>query len=184
MPRRFRQIGALLFLAVVVASRPAHACPTSGTAPPVAWRPLRAGCLPASGAVYASRWPALRRLEANVPVEVRGEAEFVSRLGCASGVDWRKERLVLLLLEVGSMDAIRLEQVVDSGTTLAVRVRVTCGAGYDDGVPGLAGSHVLFGIVVPATSSVLDVKYRYVNVETSKYSSVVRDCGKIPRSSR
>lgn len=182
--RRARLVSALVVFVALLPWRPAHADAPTGKAPTVAWRPLRAPCLPAPGPVYASRWPALQRLKGNAPVEVRGEAEFASLLGCASGVDWRRERLVLLLLQVGNMDAVRLEQAADSGTSLALRVRITRGAGYDDGSRGLAGSHVFFGILVPASASALGVEYRYANVRTARYSSVMRDCARVPRSRR
>ena len=183
MPRA-RLMSAVVLFGALLPWCPAHADAPTSKAPTVAWRPLRAPCLPPPGPVHASRWPALQRLKGNAPVEVRGEAEFTSLLGCASGVDWRRERLVLLLLQVGHMGAVRLEQAADSGTSLALRVRITCGAGYDDGKGGLAGSHVFFGILVPASSSALGVEYRYANVRTTRYSSVLRDCAKVPRAFR
>lgn len=134
--------------------------------------------------MYVSKRSALGRLTPNAPVEISSEAGFSERFGCPSGVDWTKERLVLLLLQVGSMDAIRLDQPTDAGGTYSLRFRVTCAAGYDDGVGGIAGSHVFFAILLPASLPAIDVKYKYFNVQTSKYQNMLTDCAKVPRARR
>jgi hypothetical protein len=67
--------------------------------------------------------------------EVSSESGFVDLFGCASGVDWSTERLVLLLLEVRHMDAIRVSQLTLQNEKLRLRIRVDCGAGYDDHFP-------------------------------------------------
>lgn len=159
--------------------------PTATSAPapsPLAWRSLRAPCLPAPGPVYVSKRSALGRLTPNAPIEISSEASFSERFGCPSGVDWTRERLVLLLLQVGSMDAIRLDQATDAGGAHSLRFRVTCAAGYDDGARGIAGSHVFFALLLPASFSAIDVKYKYFNVQTSKYQNVMTDCAKVPRA--
>ena len=159
--------------------------PGAGSAPaPTAlpWRSLQAPCLPAPGAVYVNKRSVLGRLPANTPIAIASEADFTKQLGCPSGVDWTRERLVLLLLQVGNMDAIRLEQAVQAGEQPSLRFRITCGAGYDDGKPRLAGSHVFFALLLPAASTPIDVKYRYFNVQTARYERVLSGCSMVPRA--
>lgn len=159
--------------------------PVAGSAPaptPLPWRSLRAPCLPAPGALYVNKRSVLGRLPPNRPIEISSEADFTKQLGCPSGVDWTRERLVLLLLQVGSMDAIRLEQAAHAGEQPSLRFRITCGAGYDDGKPRLSGSHVFFAILLPASSAAIDVQYRYFNVQTARYENVLSACSKVPRA--
>ena len=160
----------------------AHGGPPKSQAVPVAWRPLRAPCLPAPGPVYVSQWSALKRLTPNGPVEVNSETSFAALFGCASGVDWSKERLVLLLLEVRHMNEIRFHQLTLQDNRLRLRIRVECGPGYDDHSRGLSGSHVFFGMLLPASMSRLDVQYVDGEVYTTKYQQVIRSCTTIPQA--
>ncbi len=160
----------------------AHGGPPKSKAVPVAWRPLRAPCLPTPGPVYETQWKALKRLPPNRPTEVSSETGFVDLFGCASGVDWSKERLVLLLLEVRHMDALRVSQLALQDERLRLRIRVECGAGYDDHFPGLPGSHVFFGMLLPASASRLEVQYGDGDFYTASYQKIIRNCTTMPQA--
>jgi hypothetical protein len=150
------------------------------TAVPVAWRPLHAPCLPAPGPVYKSQWRSLKRLTANGPVELTSESGFTEMFGCPSGIDWSKERLVLLLLEVSHMNSIRIGQFTAQDNHLKLRMHIECGPGYDDHSKRLSGSHVFFALLLPTSSLRLDVQYQYVNVQTVNYQQALHGCSRIP----
>ena len=160
----------------------AHGGPPKGPAVPVQWRPLRVPCLPTPGPVYATQWKALKRLAQNRPMEVSSESGFGDLFGCASGVDWNTERLVLLMLEVRHMDAIRFSQLTLQDEKLRLRIRVDCGPGYDDHSQRLAGSHVFFGMLLPASRSRLEVQYGDGYAFTTNYQQIIRHCTTIPQA--
>jgi hypothetical protein len=130
--------------------------------------------------VYKTQWRSLKRLSANGPLELTSESGFTELFGCASGVDWSKERLVLLLLEVSHMNSIRVGQLTAQDELLKLRMRIECGPGYDDHSKPLSGSHVFFAMLLPTSSLRLEVQYQYVNVQTAKYQQVLRNCSMIP----
>lgn len=161
-----------------------HAGPAKRPAVPVQWRPLRVPCLPTPGPVYASQWKALKQLAKNRPIEVSSESGFGELFGCASGVDWNSERLVILMLEIGHMDAIRVGQLVLQDEKLRLRIHVDCGPGYDDHSHRLneKGSHVFFGMLLPASRSRLEVQYETGGAFTTGYQQISHRCATIPHA--
>lgn len=89
---------------------------------------------------------------------------------------------MLLLLEVRHMNEIRFHQLTLQDNRLRLRIRVECGPGYDDHSRGLSGSHVFFGMLLPASTSRLDVQYVDGEVYTTKYQQVIRSCTTIPQA--
>ena len=160
----------------------AHGGPPKGPTVPVQWRPLRVPCLPTPGPVYATQWKALKRLAQNRPIEVSSESDFGALFGCASGVDWNTERLVLLMLEIRHMDTIRISQLALQDEKLRLRIRVDCGPGYDDHSQRLAGRHVFFGMLLPASRSRLEVQYGDSDVFTTSYQKIIRNCTTVPQA--
>lgn len=160
----------------------AHGGPPKGPAVPVRWRPLRVSCLPTPGPIYDTQWKALKRLAQNRPIEVSSESGFGELFGCASGVDWNTERLVLLMLEVRHMSAIRIGQLALQDERLRLRIRVDCGSGYDDHSQGLGGSHVFFGMLIPASPPRLEVQYMDGDFYTTNYQKIIRNCTTVPQA--
>lgn len=162
----------------------AHGGPPKGPAVPVQWRPLRVPCLPTPGPVYATKWKALKGLAQNRPIEVSSESGFGELFGCASGVDWNTERLVILMLEIWHMDAINVRQLALQDEKLRLRIHVDCGPGYDDHSHRLEdqGSHVFFGMLLPASRSRLEVQYGQGGTFTTNYQQIIRSCGTIPQA--
>lgn len=160
----------------------AHGGPPKAPIVPVQWRPLRAPCLPTPGPAYVTQWKALRRLPQNRPIEVSSESGFGELFGCASGVDWNTERLVILVLEIRHMDEIRVSQLALQNEKLRLRIRVDCGPGYDDHRRRLEGSHVFFGILLPASASRLEVQYGDGDSFTTNYQKVIRNCTTVPQA--
>ena len=160
----------------------AHGGPPKAPIVPVQWRPLRAPCLPTPGPTYVTQWKALRKLPQNRPIEVSSESGFGDLFGCASGVDWNTERLVILMLEIRHMDEIRVSQLALQNEKLRLRIRVNCGAGYDDHSRPLEGSHVFFGMLLPASASRLEVQYGDGSNYTTNYQQIIHQCLTIPRA--
>ena len=149
---------------------------------PVKWRPLRAPCLPTPGPLFDSKWPTLTRLSSNRPLELSSETDFAALFGCASGVDWNSERLVLLMLEIRHMDSIFVSQLALQNDALRLRIHVDCGPGYDDHSRRMEGSHVFFGMLLPASRSRLEVQYGDGYAFTTNYQQVIRHCTSIPQA--
>ncbi len=160
----------------------AYGGPPKGPIVPVQWRPLRVPCLPTHGPVYVTQWKALKRLAQNRPIEVSSESGFGELFGCASGVDWNTERLVILILEIRHMDGIRVSQLAQQNEKLRLRIHVDCGPGYDDHSRRLEGSHVFFGMLLPASGSRLEVQYGDGGAFTTNYQQIIRDCTTIPQA--
>jgi hypothetical protein len=113
---------------------------------------------------------------------VSSESGFGELFGCASGVDWNTERLVVLMLEIRHMDENRVSQLALQNEKLRLRIRVDCGAGYDDHSRPLEGSHVFFGMLLPASASRLEVQYGDGSDFTTNYQRIIRQCLTIPRA--
>lgn len=159
----------------------AHGGPSKGPTVPVKWRPLRAPCLPTPGPIFDSKWPTLKRLSSNRPLELSSETDFAALFGCASGVDWNSERLVLLMLEIRHMDSIFVSQLALQNDALRLRIHVDCGPGYDDHSRRMEGSHVFFAMVIPASRSRLEVQYGDGDSFTTNYQKIIRHCTTIPQ---
>ena len=80
------------------------------------------------------------------------------------------------------MDAIRVSQLTLQNEKLRLRIRVDCGPGYDDHSQRLAGSHVFFGMLLPASRSRLEVQYGDGDAFTTNYQQVIRNCTTIPQA--
>lgn len=165
---------ALLCPAHADEKAPAEATPSS--------RPLSGTCLPPQGVLHASAWPALKSLTSGVAQDIASEDDFSALFGCASGVDWTKDRLIVLSLENHHMRAIHLQPVTHMSPTLKLRFDITCGPGYDDGSHPVDGSHFFFAILVPASAAALDIRYNLPGLQTSQYNKVAFACSTVPAS--
>ena len=88
---------------------------------------------------------------------------------------------MLLLLEVQHVNAVRFNQLTLQDARLRLRISVECGPGYDDHSQGLSGSHVFFGLLLPASTLRLDVQYG-ADHDSAKYQQLLHDCGTVPSS--
>lgn len=152
-------------------------------ATPQTWRSFSGTCLPKPGPLYSNK--TLASLKLNTPVAISAEADFVQRFGCASGLDWTREQLVVLLLDSGHITGVHLLRVTDSSSRLQFRFRVDCGAGNptsDRENPTLQGQYVFFATVVQKTSSTLEVKYQDTTGNPGTYRNLIRSCAMIPRA--
>lgn len=184
MNRQWRAEGLRMGIAIVfgvLVNLPLWAHAEAGkAAQSLTWRPLVGTCLPRPGPLYEHK--ALRSLTANTPVDLTAEADFVSRFGCASGLDWSRERLIVLMLETRHVSAVDLRRVSDANSRLQLRFSVQCGPGNPISAkdsPLVNGAFLFFAVVVPKTASTLELKYegrgRYAN-----YRTLLESCSKIP----
>lgn len=185
MRRQWRTVGLRMGIAMVLAvlgGLPIAAKAEPGKAAAVpAWRSLVGTCLPRRGPIFSHK--ALRSLKANTPVDLTAEADFVSRFGCASGLDWSRERLILLILETGHITSVGLQRVTDTGSRLQLRFQVTCGAANPISArtaPLVSGEYLFFAVVVPKSSSTLEITYQEGAGKPEAYRTILRGCATLP----